>query len=356
MSDKLLVEQVENSPEQLRFMPLRGEIRLKLSDTVSPEIVKRYVKILRTSFIDGTNKYSKTYSDMYTKDVPEFIDVEVDANGNTLIIRAKDSFLELSNYILYISKDVYTVVNDISIGGAVTNKVHISPPTEEHILIQPQTPVVETEDGKVFIASIKSSARQEENIAISMDEGVFINGSLITFDKDVEITDEPIVIKASISKILDEDYSLEFSTGTAINLEEKVPIGTSSKLTADNVMSFYNSPYSELVSGVKTSVGTLTSEPVAKSEVKVEIRHPNKILYKFERPIDKTSIDIDAMEVWIYEAFDNHHLSKMGFYDDEEPMILEYSLHRGDTVLLLELLPNDTDELFPDRLIKRWRQ
>lgn len=356
MSDKLLVEQVENSPEQLRFMPLRGEIRLKLSDTVSPEIVKRYVKILRTSFIEGTNKYSKTYSDMYTKDVPEFIDVEVDANGNTLIIRAKDSFLELSNYILYISKDVYTVVNDISIGGAVTNKVHISPPSEEHILIQPQTPVVETEDGKVFIASIESSARQEENIAISLDEGVFINGSMITFDEDVEITDGPIVIKASISKILDEDYSLEFSTGTAINIEEKVPVGTSSKLTADDVMSFYNSPYSELVSGAKTSIGTLTSEPVVKSEVKVEIRHPNKILYKFERPIDKTSIDIDTMEVWIYEAFDNHHLSKMGFYDDEEPMVLEYSLHRGDTVLLLELLPNETDELFPDRLIKRWRQ
>lgn len=357
MSDKLLVEQVENSPEQLRFMPLKGEIRLKLSDTVSPEIVKRYVKVLRTSFVDGTNKYVKTYSDMYTKDTPSFVDIDVSANGSTLIVRAKDSFLESSNYVLYISKDVYTVVNDISIGGAVTNKIHISPPTEEHILIQPETQVVETHEGKIFIASLGGSTNgDEDNIAVSIDNGVFINGSLITFDNDIEITDEPIVIKASISKILDKDYSLEFSTGTAINLEEKVPVGTSSKLTPDDVMSFYNSPYSELVSGVKTSVGTPISNNTPNSEVKVEVRYPNKILYKFERPIDKTSINIDAMEVWIYEAFDNHHLSKMGFYDDKEPMILEYSLHRGDTVLLLELLPNDTDELLPDRLIKRWRQ
>ena len=356
MSDKLLVEQVENSPEQLRFMPLKGEIRLKLSDTVSPDIVKRYVKVLRTSFIEGTNKYAKTYSDMYTKDIPEFAEIEVDSNGNTLIVRAKDSFLELSNYILYISKDVYTVVNDISIGGAATNKIHINPPTEEHILIQPQTSVVETEDGSIFISTITDHLRQEESVAISIDDGLFINGSLITFDKDIEITEEPIVIKASISKILDNDYSLEFSTGSAISLEEKTPIGTSSKLTADDVMSFYNSPYSELVSGVKTSIGTpIVQEPIS-ANVEVEVRYPNKILYKFERPIDKTSIDIEAMEVWIYEAFDNHHLSKMGFYDDEEPMILEYSLHRGDTVLLLELLPNETDELFPDRLIKRWRQ
>lgn len=362
MSDSLIVERVENTPEQLKFMPLKGSIRLKLSDTINPELAKEYIKVYRISDVEGITSYARTYSDSLREDLAKFVDIEVSASGQVLIVSAKDSFIESSDYILYISKDIHSVKNTVTHSGGTISSVLVYPPTSDTIEIIPVSDlIVDTSGNSVFVATIiVNGSLYKKDTLINVEDGIVINNSLITITDSSIIDESPIVITADISRTSENDYELRFSTGTAAPLGDKVPDGTSSKVTTEDIMNFYNNPYMSLVSDTKnggntdTSIGTpSTSSASESSSILIESRYPNKILFRFENEIDEQSTDLDSIDVDMYEAFDNYNLPRMGLYKDDEAYVLEFSIIRGGKVLQIEVFKNPDNT--GDRIIKRWK-
>lgn len=374
MSDKLIIESVENTPEQLKFMPLKGSIRLKLSDTISPELVKNYIKVYRISDVDGIRTYARSYSDSLREDLARFVDIEVSASGQVLIISPKDSFIDSSDYILYISKEIHSVKNTVTHSGASVDSVLISPPISNNIEIIPESELMTDTDGdEVFVATIKVDGKiYKREILVVLKDGIVVNNSLITIKDSSIINESSIVITADIGGILGSDYELRFSTGKAAELGDKVPDGTSKKVTTDDIMNFYNNPYAQLISDTKisgksnTSIGTPTiavggtTTPISQTnsngdpeKIIIEPRYPNKIFIRFEKEVDQSSINLDSIDIDIYEAFDNYNLANMGLFNSDDNYIVEFSLIRSNRVLQIELFKSQSNT--GDKITKRWK-
>nr|DAT65067.1 MAG TPA: hypothetical protein [Caudoviricetes sp.] len=361
MSDKLIVESVENTKEQLTFMPLKGSIRLKLSDNVSPELIKNNISVYRVKKSDGVKSLDISYSDAYTQDLAGFADIDITSSGQALIVSPKDSFIPSSDYILYISKDVHSVKNKVTVGQNEVDSVTISPPIENKIEIIPVSQIL----GDVFVCNVKIDNKPYlDNELFSLEDGIVINGSRIKITDQSIISGASIIISSEVSKTLEADYSLHFSTGSTTGIEDKVPDGSSKRITTDDIMSFYNSPYRDIIGNSGSSVGTLghgnQNTPGVNqnnnTSAVISFRLPNKILIKFEKEIDKDNTDISSIDIDIYEAFDNYNLPKMGLYNEDLKYILEFSLIRGNKTLQIELLPDLRSEVpVGEKYIKRWK-
>lgn len=361
MSDKLIVESVENTKEQLTFMPLKGSIRLKLSDNVSPELIKNNISVYRVKKSDGVKSLDISYSDAYTQDLAGFADIDITSSGQVLIVSPKDSFIPSSDYILYISKDVHSVKNKVTVGQNEVDSVTISPPIENKVEIIPVSQIL----GDVFVCNIRIDDKPYlDNELFSLEDGIVINGSRIKIiDKSI-IGGASIIISSEISKILEADYSLHFSTGSTTGIEDKVPDGSSKRITTDDIMDFYNSPYRDIIGRSGSSVGTpgQGNQNIPgggqsnNTSAVISFRLPNKILIKFEKEIDKDNTDISPIDIDIYEAFDNYNLPEMGLYNEDLKYILEFSLIRGNKTLQIDLLPDLRSEVpVGEKYIKRWK-
>ena len=345
MSDNIL--KVLNSEEELKFMPLKGAIKLKLSGSYSPYALNEHITLKRIHNKDGLNHYARSYSDMFRIDEFRNEEIDVEYKDGVIIIVPKESLQDNSKYALYIDSGLMSISNVHQINGNDTDLISSSV-NDKDVLIKISSEFLNGAN-KIFVASI------------SIDGQLVDNSKLITVPSDINIRDinisfkdgfvphigDEISITVTASQILDKDFKLEFGTGTASPLEDKTPKSTSGRIGESDLKEFYN--------GLSGSNTAKTTDGVTTSSVsyKLEVRQPSKAMIVFDKEIDKETTDINSFDVEFMEAFDNYHLSMMGLYELPK-YILEFSIIRAGKVLQIELIQN-VDLSAPD-VIRRWKE
>lgn len=345
MSDNIL--KVLNSEDELKFMPLKGAIKLKLSGSYFPYALNEHISLKRIHNKEGINHYSKSYSDMFRIDEFRKEEVDVEYKDGVITIIPKEMFQDNSKYALYIDSGLMSISNVHQINGNDTDLIS-STLNDKNVLIKVSSGFL-NENNKIFVASVSIEGQLVENSKlITVPSNINIRGVDISFKDGFtpHIGDE-ISITVTASQILDKDFKLEFGTGTASPLEDKTPKSTSGRIGESDLKEFYN--------GLSGSNTAKTTDGVTTSSVsyRLEVRQPSKAMIVFDKEIDKNTTDINSFDVEFMEAFDNYHLSMMGLYELPK-YILEFSIIRGGKVLQIELIQN-VDPSAPN-VIRRWKE
>ena len=376
MSAKISVVQVQNTEEQLKFMPLKGSIVLRMAGNVSPLLIKDFIRVLRLSHEDGIYPYPKTFSDLHTGTDMSYVDIDIEMHGEDMHITPKDSFMENTKYMLMISGRAYSISNKFTIDDTEVSSISLNLPFSGKIEIDAVSDSITMPSGKsMFVADISMPKRHkmdaetiEENIPFDIGDGYSI-----TFKDISEVREgSKIVVSSRKSKPMGNDYILEFSTGMAIKIKELKPEDTSSKIKPEDIMNFYNNPGFMHVKGssisgksskIESAFGgnghppgsTTTSSSISLTKP-IEIRLPNKVFIHLDEPVTKDQIIVSGLAVDIYEAFDNYHLSKMGLYCDTDKIIFEFSVQRSGMVLQIEV-KTDKENIVPqdEKWIAIWK-
>jgi hypothetical protein len=347
MSDNIL--KVLNSEEELKFMPLKGAIKLKLSGSYFPYALNEHITLKRIHNKDGLNHYARSYSDMFRIDEFRTEEIDIEYKDGVITIIPKEALQDNSKYALYIDSGLMSISNVHQINGNDANLISSSV-NDKDVLIKASSGFL-NDANKIFVASVSIDGQLVENSKlITVPSDINIRGVDISFkDGFVPHIGDEISITVTASQILDKDFKLEFGTGTASPLEDKTPKSTSGRIGESDLKEFYNGLNGSGAATTTTADGTTKSSAL----YRLEVRQPSKALIVFDKEIDKNTTDINSFDVEFMEAFDNYHLSMMGLYELPK-YILEFSIIRAGKVLQIELIQN-VDPSAPD-VIRRWKE
>lgn len=330
MSNALTIVGVKNTKEELSSMPLRASIQIQLSKALNLVDADKSVKLLRLRLRDGVKSLPESFSDFKTNDWSSFEDVVLTQDGDTLIVKPKDSYREQSEYRLYVTSGLKGLVSS----EYPTQIKSVKSSSQASISIEPLTEVELDGNSKRFVGSVYVHGGDPNTGILYLGQTNKIGDVEIEIAEDAQINvGEMIEILSQDEYVLADDFSIPFYTVASHQYAE--PEIKSERISKDDIQKFFGNPLFNLD---KTEAPEEEIVPSITYTTKVVL--PNKIVIDLSSPIDPESTKTATVEMDISEAFGNYHLGKMGYYK-EQNYIVEAELKKLNKQIVLTIEPSE---------------
>lgn len=344
MSNALTIVEIKNREEELLSLPLKSPIYVEFSEAIDMVDAKDYIKVIKVTSAGGIGNIPKSYSDYIIHDTLMFVDINISLDENTLKIIPKDSYEGGCDYAIYLLKGLKGLSKSVS-DDRVTKFFN-----SDDILYQfeAKTPNTKLSNGsEVVVFKVSDNLGKQYGIhEVKLDKEFSINNLKVTFSKSEYKIGETILLDKSDKILLTEDYLIKFKTNLSEIYER--PEITSEVVAKDDILNFFKNPF-------LTKDNTESQEEESKKEPHYTYRvsYPNKIILDFKKEIDISTIDISKINIEVSEVFGNHHLSKMGYYDESTLYKFNFVLSKNNRRITIFVAPLDNREyIYKDNIIE----
>ena len=330
---------VLNTKEELEHLAVMAPITLEFSGNISLVDALNKIKVIRLDDSEGYSNLPFSFSDYLKYDETKFSDLSISANGNKVTVAPKDSWINGSQYSLFVSKGI---VSTNSAQNVKSEKIK----------------EFDTKDGSISF-TVKSYSPTTGKIAGYITSGTTVyptsvydikskittyNGYILLDDNYTYSSGEVVKAEKHTESVLQDDVIVNFNTVKTGVYEP--PAIKSETIKKEDVVNFFNNPL--INKNAQTQTQTTTEDKELYEAISIL---PNKLVFDFDSEVDKDSLDLSSIEFELGEAFDNYHLSKMGFYKDVGYRCVVYLKKKSKR---LEFQFYDDESVEPGKVLFEW--